>query len=57
MQRVYGERRMYIYTPLNHELLPGITRAIAIEAFKQAGRLLLKLGLAKMSCWRQMKYG
>ena len=23
--------------PLNHELLPGITRAIAIEAFKQAG--------------------
>ena len=47
MQRVYGERRMYIYAPLNHELLPGITRAIAIEAFKQAGLVVTETWFSK----------
>ena len=37
-----------IYTPpLNHELLPGITRAIAIEAFKQAGLVVTETWFSK----------
>ena len=33
--------------PLNHELLPGITRAIAIEAFKQAGLIVTEAWFSK----------
>jgi D-alanine transaminase len=33
--------------PLNHELLPGITRAIAIEAFKQAGLVVTETWFSK----------
>ena len=37
-----------IYTPpLNHELLPGITRSIAIEAFKQAGLVVKETWFSK----------
>lgn len=37
-----------IFTPpLNHELLPGITRAIAIEAFKQAGLVVTETWFSK----------
>jgi D-alanine transaminase len=33
--------------PLNHELLPGVTRAIAIEAFKQAGLVVTEAWFSK----------
>ncbi|TKB02210.1 D-alanine aminotransferase [Alteromonas portus] len=37
-----------IYTPpLNHELLPGITRAIAIEAFKEADLVVTETWFSK----------
>ncbi|GFD67941.1 D-amino acid aminotransferase [Alteromonas sp. KUL106] len=45
---VFMVKNERIYTPpLNHELLPGVTRAIAIEAFKQAGLVVTETWFTK----------
>lgn len=45
---VFMVKNGVIYTPpLNHELLPGITRAIALEAFERAGLDVKEMGFSK----------